>query len=225
MGRDNKVCFFFEERNLKEEELIEECEKLNITSDVHFDVLSDKKAELEKIRQIKFKGEQIRSRVHWLDQGEKPTKYFCNLENKNYIEKTIQNIQLDNGSFITNQNQILHQIKKYYQNLFKDKDHTLDNVDLQEVFKNIPYKKVSDTGLSNPITLCELSTVLKTMKHNKTPAIDGITSEFLKVFWVRLKYFVVNTAFEKQCLSTSLRQCIITCLPKGKKDRRFLKNW
>ena len=66
------------------------------------------------------------------------------------------------------------------------------------------------------------------MKHNKTSGIDGITSEFLKVFWVRLKYFVVNTAnkcFEKQCLSISLWQCIIICLPKGKKDRRFLKNW
>ena len=63
-------------------------------------------------------GDQIRSRVQWLDQGEKPTKYFCNLENKNYVEKTIRNIQLDNESFITDQNQILHQIKKYYQNLF-----------------------------------------------------------------------------------------------------------
>ena len=154
-GETIKSVFFFlkKETNLKEEELIrdiEEGEKLNITSDVHFDVLSDKKAELEKIRQIKIKGEQIRSRVQWLDQGEKPTKYFCNLENKNYVEKTIRNIQLDNGSFITDQNLILHQIKKYYQNLFKDKDHTLNNVDLQEVFKNIPYKKSQCYRLRQP---------------------------------------------------------------------------
>ena len=46
------ASFLKKETNLKEEELIrdiEEGEKLNITSDVHFDVLSDKKAELEKI--------------------------------------------------------------------------------------------------------------------------------------------------------------------------------
>ena len=29
----------------------------------------------------------------------------------------------------------------------------------------------------------------------------------------------------KGLLSTSLRQCIITCLPKPDKDRNFIKNW
>ena len=27
------------------------------------------------------------------------------------------------------------------------------------------------------------------------------------------------------CLTASLRQCIITCLPKAKKDRSLIKNW
>ena len=50
--------------------------------------------------------------------------------------------------------------------------------------------------------------------HNKTPGIDGITSEFLKVFSGKIKYFVmeaINCGFHKGSLSTSMRQCIITC--------------
>ena len=78
------------------------------------------------------------------------------------------------------------------------------------------------------ITVQELGVVLKRMKSNKTPGIDGITSEFLKVFWGKIKYFVmeaINCGFHKGSLSTSMRQCIITCLPKPNKDHSFIKNW
>ena len=66
------------------------------------------------------------------------------------------------------------------------------------------------------------------MKHNKTPGIDGITVEFLKVFWGSLKNYVLkalNCCFMKEKMSTSLRQCIIVCLPKPNKDRSLIKNW
>ena len=66
------------------------------------------------------------------------------------------------------------------------------------------------------------------MKHNKSPGMDGFTTEFLKVFWCRLKHFItnaINICFKKGTLSTSLKQCIITCIPKGKKDRSLIGNW
>ena len=64
------------------------------------------------------------------------------------------------------------------------------------------------------------------MKNDKSPGIDGITAEFLEVFWSKLKVMVTNAiicCFEKGQLSTSLRQSIITCIPKGNKDRKFIK--
>ena len=66
------------------------------------------------------------------------------------------------------------------------------------------------------------------MKNNKTPGLDGLPADFLKIFWKRLKYFVrnaLNSCFKKGKLSTTLKESIITCLPKGNKDRKFLKNW
>ena len=35
----------------------------------------------------------------------------------------------------------------------------------------------------------------------------------------------MNHAYEYGEISLSLRQCIITCLPKGDKPRQFIKNW
>ena len=66
------------------------------------------------------------------------------------------------------------------------------------------------------------------MKNFKCPGIDGFPSEFLKVFWVKLKFFVLrslNEGFLAEKFFISLRQCIISCLPKGDKPRHFLKNW
>jgi hypothetical protein len=36
-----------------------------------------------------MKGKLVRSRAQWVDEGEKPTKYFCGLESKNYTSKII----------------------------------------------------------------------------------------------------------------------------------------
>ena len=65
------------------------------------------------------------------------------------------------------------------------------------------------------------------MKNNKTPGLDGLPADFLKVFWKRLKFFVrnaLNSCFKKGILSTNLKESIITCLPKGNKDRKLETN-
>ena len=119
-------------------------------------------------------------------------------------------------------------IKNYYQHLFENKDGTLEKVNLKELLKTCNINKVTDYELGQSICTSELSEVLRKMKHNKTPGMDGLTSEFLKVFWAKLKFLVtkaINRCFEKGKLSTTLRQGIITCVPKGKKERCYMKNW
>ena len=46
------------------------------------ELLEDKKSELQEIHNHRLKGHMIRSRTQWLDEGERPTKYFCGLETK-----------------------------------------------------------------------------------------------------------------------------------------------
>ena len=69
---------------------------------------------------------------------------------------------------------------------------------------------------------------MKKSKNKESPGIDGISAEFLKVFWGKLKILVtnaINACYLKGELSVSLRKSIITCLPKENKDRKFIKNW
>ena len=80
-----------------EKSLISDIEKLESYSNLdsaQSEILQDKKAELENLRNIRIKGNLVRSRIQWLHEGEKPSKYFSNLENKHFIEKTINNYNL-----------------------------------------------------------------------------------------------------------------------------------
>ena len=66
------------------------------------------------------------------------------------------------------------------------------------------------------------------MKNGKSPGIDGLPAEILKVFWNKLKFWILralNFSFKNGIMPLTLRQCIITCLPKPEKPRELLSNW
>ena len=47
-------------------------------------------------------------------------------------------------------------------------------------------------------------------------------------FWAQIKFFIrnaINASYEKGQMSVSLRKSIITCILKGDKDRKLIKNW
>ena len=194
--------------NLKEKKLLQDIEHLEITNTKNLQLLSDKKTELEDIRNVRLQGQIVRSRMKWLVEGEKPSSYFCNLENKNFLEKTIKKLKTQDGKILNDQKEILAYIKIYYENLFANKDSFLEDVNLAELLEKANIRTASDHELGNLITTPELGQVLKAMKHNKIPGMDGITTKFLIFFWAKLKYFVtnaINCCFLKGKLTTTLR--------------------
>ena len=69
------------ERERIEKKLTTEIEELeNCVNEQNIQELDIKKQELENLREEKIKGKIVRSRVKWVEEGEKPTKYFCGLE-------------------------------------------------------------------------------------------------------------------------------------------------
>ena len=67
-------------------------------------------------------------------------------------------------------------------------------------------------NLGNILDVEDMREALKSMKNNKTPGIDGIPADFLKVFWRQLKFFVtnvINSCYKKGILFTTLRQSVI----------------
>ena len=196
----------------------------------NYDRIIELKEELQEIRGKRMRGMLIRSRARWIEDGEKASKYFCNLENRNFVSKRMTSVINDKGDEITEGEQIRAEVFDFYKLLYSSKEHIIENVDLDILLdENTP--KLTDLeafSLEGEISLNEASVFLKKMSNNKSPGSTGFTTEFYKFFWKDLGIFVVNSinfGFLKGELSPTQKEGIITCIPKGNKSKKYIKNW
>lgn len=78
------------------------------------------------------------------------------------------------------------------------------------------------------ITLVEVLESIKNVKVNKSPGVDGLTSEFYQRFAKDLAPFLLEVIYESismGSLSSTLTQSLITLIPKPKKDLLLIDNW
>lgn len=131
-------------RNTKENDLIKEIELMeNNFCTENKERLDTLHNELNALRAEKVKGHIIRSRAQYIDMGEKPTNFFCQLEKMNSSSKSIPFIEKDDGSLIFNQSEILNETSCFYEKLYskntEEREYDIDN-DLKDF--NVP--KLSD---------------------------------------------------------------------------------
>ena len=190
--------------------------------------IEKKKDELLKIREKRMEGVMIRAKVRWIEDGEKPTNYFCNLENRNFTSKIMKSIITNTGEETFDTDTIVHTVKDFYENLYSFK--ASEEVDLKVILEtNTP--KLSDVeshSLEGNITLEEAAQALSKMKNMKSPGSDGFTAEFYKFFWKDLAHFLlksINYGFEIGELSVTQKEGLIICIPKPNKPKQLIKNW
>jgi hypothetical protein len=103
----------------------------------------------------------IRSKVKWIDEGEKPTEYFCNLEKHNYTSKIIQRIETEEGEIITRQDEILEGICEFHETLYQSKNYdNAQKLELDNVIQKARTLSVEDKiGLEGDISYKEAHTL------------------------------------------------------------------
>lgn len=72
------------------------------------------KRELYQVQVLKTRESMLRSKVKWVGEGERPTKYFLNLEKKQFDSKTISSIYDGEGTLIEEAEQILCYEKAHF---------------------------------------------------------------------------------------------------------------
>ncbi len=78
------------------------------------------------------------------------------------------------------------------------------------------------------MTLQEITDSINSLKHNKSPGVDGFTSEFYRDFVEQLAPFlqkVFTESIDNESLPPTLTQGLITLIPKPKKDVVLTDNW
>lgn len=213
------------------EEIEKSLQKLNEKQESENNTIikNELETKLENLYSKKAYGAQIRSRVNWIEKGEKNTKYFLSLEKKRQIKKAITKINNENEILLTKQEDVLKGITQYYKKLY-----TTNNTDRKQILSYIEntqienkLKKEESQSCDGLIKTEEIKEAINHMKLNKSPGIDGLTVEFYKEFWPQLEIILLksfNESFNKNELTTSQKQGILSLLYK-KGDPLNLKNW
>ena len=190
------------------------------------------KRELENHYQMKTEGHIIRSRANWVENGERNTNYFINLEKRNQRLKIITAVYNEDGNIVNNTKDILNTQKLYFEKIYKSDNPKLTNLSNIVSFSiddMIPKLTVnSKEKCEGDITIDECIEALKTMPNNKTPGTDGFPPEFYKHFIQDIGQFLIGSfqySFDNGILSMDQRRGIINLIPKKDKDPLYLNNW
>ena len=136
---------------------------------------------------------------------------------------------------ITDPARILKEIQEFYGKLYSFQDAaqaTLDENNVNKaLFDQLDTPKLAEDEkqfLENPLTKQEIFDVIKSMKHNKSPGLDGLPVEYYIVFWPDICDMLINSfnfSLQNGMMSSSQRNGVITILPQKDKDHQFIKNY
>ena len=74
--------------------------------------------DINELVEEKTRGAILRCKADWAEMGEKPSKYFLNLEKQRFNSKVINLLEREDGTKITDQKEILEEEKRFFQTLY-----------------------------------------------------------------------------------------------------------
>lgn len=190
--------------------------------------LSSLQAQLDHLFTQRAQGAYIRSRAKWIEQGEKNSSDFFSLEKRRQERNKIDVLVTDDIECSDNV-RITDEIYTFYVKLYSSSFSDEASSSFLESIKehipqiNLAFKDLCDSDL----TMKELDLAIKQMAINKAPGQDGLTSNFYKFFWEDVKellFKAISECINSNNLMSTMKQGIITLLPKPGKDKRYIEN-
>ena len=167
---------------------------------------------------LEIEGVKTRSRACWIEEGEKPTRYFFRLERERIKKNRVIAMNDSNGNDLADLDRV-H--VEFYTQLFSEEP--VDMACQQHLFFQLNSKLTPAESLScdGPISLEELAESVKSLSLNKSPGPDGFTLEFYLKFWHLLAPLLCrlyNFCFTDECLPESLQTSVTRLIFKKRGD-------
>jgi hypothetical protein len=132
------------------------------------------KSEIEYYNNEKSMGAMVRSKADWTEFGEKNTKYFLNLEKRNYKNKCITKLIDENGSEINNSEKILEYEAEYYKKLYTlpAMNNTYNKPNIKLDFLEDTTPKINQEHMElcdQQLDIEDIGIALKELQNGKSP--------------------------------------------------------
>lgn len=223
---------FNKRKKQEQKNIVEGINKLCCKQDLSLDEqlqLHNFQSQLDKLFLEKANGAYVRSRARWIEEGEKNSSYFFNLEKQRQAKKKIQSLNIE-GVTTNDQDQVNEEILQFYSNLYKTNYSAENDIAFFERLTGSIGTLDEDLRIlmEGELAIEELDEAVKPMPRGKSPGIDGLTVEFYSFFWQDIRLMLFSAYLE--CisltnLSPTMKQGLITLIPKPNKDKLLLENW
>eukprot|EP00253_Pinus_taeda_P008595 PITA_08595 len=160
-----------------------------------------------------------KSRIRWLKEGEKNTRFFHRTTVQRRMHNQIAQVTNAQGEKLETQEEIekefLHYFKEISQEPNINRGEAIDNIT-----RHIPrlVSEEQNSLLLKPISLQEVELAVKSLKAGKAPGPDGFSSNFFHHFWELIKWEVWQVVEESRSLRwmyPGLNATFIALIPKS----------
>ena len=159
------------------------------------------------------------------EEVETVTKHFLAREQNIQKERNITEITNENGDKTTDKNERKTEFRKFYMKLYAKKDdpgreeHAIPD----EYFKEL--EEEEKVKMEEEISTSQMKESTSNLNRNKSPAPEGLTSEFYKTFNKQLTpilHPVLKKIYETNEVPEEMARSYITIIPRGKEDKTYL---
>jgi len=184
--------------------------------------------QLDKLLYEEAKATIFRSKVKYVEEGEKCTKFFFQQIKRNNANANIDQLRIGD-SLTQDPTAIRKHATEFYSNLYKAKKE--ENVSATTEFLShvqglLPPHAASI--IDRRISRVEVAKALKSMKSGKSPGNDGITVDLYQALWpvlddIYLEMLTYSLRIGK--LPPSMRQSVIKLLHKKDRDPKDITSY
>ena len=225
----------FEITNLKDKlnKLESELAK-EVNDDVVKKQILETKHKLEILNIEKAEAAKLRSKVQWIEDGEKCTSYFLGLEKHRAVSNTVFRIKNNEGIEIIKETEIVEVFANHFGNVYNNKINNNEEIEnnMNKFLENVTLKKIKDIDcaeIDKEISIEELKLSLNTLNKKSSPGYDGFTMEFYNIYFEDIKELLLefyNACFEKGALDEQTQLGLISLIHKGNSlARDEVKYW
>ncbi|XP_033139542.1 uncharacterized protein LOC117131581 [Brassica rapa] len=159
-----------------------------------------------------------KSRVFWLREGDKNTKFFHALTKQRRARNKITQLRDVDGNIVEDEEGLVAIATSYFRQIFESSTPE----DIEEALSEVPTTIIGsmNDSLTAPISEWEVKLALFAMHPDKAPGPDGMTALFYQQFWDIVKQdltLMVNKFLFEGHIANGLNDTNICLIPKTTK--------
>jgi exonuclease III len=159
-----------------------------------------------------------KSRVQWLKEGERNTKFFHRSVMQRRHSNRITHLTSDTGELLYDHEDMATTLTDYYKNLLTEPSLNRSEA-IAKIMQHVPslVTQEQNAALLRPITIEEVDQALRDTPKSKAPGPDGFTSDFFHHCWPMIRrevWEIIEDSRATGQVLQALNATFLTLIPK-----------